>query len=83
MIWCFATRYGAFYETSLHRTMLTVSRDTIAQRPDFIDGTLDIDGLCQELRQKAKCSETGVVIDKKDVDAALSRRATGNSPTSL
>jgi AP-1-like factor len=47
--------------------------DKIQQRPDFKDGSLDIDGLCSELRKKAKCSETGVVIDKNDVDAALQR----------
>jgi len=47
--------------------------DKIQDRPDFKDGTLDIDSLCTELRQKAKCSENGVVIDQKDVDAALHR----------
>jgi AP-1-like transcription factor len=40
-------------------------------RPDFQDGSLDIDSLCTELRQKAKCSETGVVINREDVDKAL------------
>jgi AP-1-like factor len=34
---------------------------------------LDIDGLCSELRAKARCSESGVVIDQKDVDSALKR----------
>lgn len=52
---------------------LTAIRDKIQDRADFKDGTLDIDGLCNELRQKAKCSENGVVIDQKDVDAALHR----------
>ena len=56
-------------------------RERIQQRPDFKDGTLDIDSLCTELRVKAKCSETGVVIDTKDIDAALNRLPTsGNSP---
>ena len=56
-------------------------REKIQQRPDFKDGTLDIDSLCNELRVKAKCSETGVVIDTKDIDAALNRLPTsGNSP---
>lgn len=45
--------------------------DKIQQRPDFKD--LDIDSLCTELRKKAKCSESGVVIDQHDVDAALQR----------
>jgi AP-1-like factor len=47
--------------------------DKLQERKDFQDGNLDIDGLCDELRAKAKCSESGVVIDQKDVDAALER----------
>jgi len=47
--------------------------DKLQERPDFKDGSLDIDGLCSELRTKARCSETGVVIDQKDVDYALQR----------
>ena len=54
-------------------TMLIKHRDTIQQRPDFKDGNLDIDNLCAELRKKAKCSESGVVVDKHDLDAALQR----------
>jgi AP-1-like factor len=48
-------------------------RDKIQEREEFKNGNLDIDGLCNELRSKARCSETGVVIDQKDVDAALQR----------
>jgi hypothetical protein len=62
------------------------SRDKLQDRPDFKDGSLDIDGLCSELRAKARCSESGVVIDQKDVDAALKglpgKRAS-NSPLRL
>jgi len=47
--------------------------DKLQDRDDFKDGSLDIDGLCSELRAKARCSETGVVIDQKDVDSALKR----------
>ncbi|KIW04173.1 hypothetical protein, variant 3 [Verruconis gallopava] len=47
--------------------------DKLQERPDFKDGSLDIDGLCSELRAKARCSESGVVIDQKDVDSALKR----------
>ena len=39
-----------------------------------------MDSLCSELKSKAKCSETGVVVDKHSFDAAL-RRA-GLSQTS-
>jgi AP-1-like factor len=50
-----------------------LNREKVQERQDFKDGALDIDGLCDELRAKAKCSESGVVIDQKDVDAALQR----------
>jgi AP-1-like factor len=64
--------------------ILTYNRAAIQQHPDYQDGSIDIDSLCTELRQKAKCSETGVVIDQKDVDAAFQRLpALGNSPNSL
>jgi AP-1-like factor len=47
--------------------------DKLSNRPDFKDGTIDIDNLCSELRAKARCSETGVVVNHKDVEAALKR----------
>ena len=40
-------------------------------RADFKDGTIDIDKLCSELRANARCSESGVVVDCKVVDAIL------------
>lgn len=43
--------------------------DRISQHPKF--GDLDIDGLCAELRTKAKCSESGVVLSEKDVNNVL------------
>ncbi|KAK7509194.1 AP1-like transcription factor [Phyllosticta citriasiana] len=52
---------------------LTLHRDKLQNRQDFKDGTIDIDGLCTELRAKARCSESGVVVDSKDVEAALKR----------
>lgn len=53
--------------------LLTPYRDKLSSRPDFKDGTIDIDNLCSELRAKARCSESGVVVDHKDVEAALKR----------
>jgi AP-1-like factor len=52
---------------------LISTRDKLSSRPDFKDGTIDIDNLCSELRAKARCSESGVVVDHKDVEAALKR----------
>ena len=53
--------------------LLTLNRDKLSNRADFKDGTIDIDNLCSELRAKARCSESGVVVDHKDVEAALKR----------
>lgn len=39
--------------------------------PDFQEGKFDLDGLCAELRAKARCSESGVMVDQDHVDAAL------------
>jgi len=43
--------------------------EKIASHPDFEQ--IDIDGLCGELRSKAKCSESGVVIHESELDRAL------------
>jgi len=59
--------------SNVRRDLLTPSRDKLSSRPDFKDGTIDIDNLCSELRAKARCSESGVVIDHKDVEEALKR----------
>jgi AP-1-like factor len=59
----------------IHRCsiLLTMCRDKLSSRNDFKDGTIDIDNLCSELRAKARCSESGVVVDHKDVEEALKR----------
>lgn len=40
---------------------------------DFQDGKFDLDGLCAELRAKAKCSESGVTVPAEQVDAAFKK----------
>lgn len=45
--------------------------DRITSHPKYSD--LDIDGLCMELRTKAKCSEKGVVVNADDVQKALAK----------
>ncbi len=50
---------------------LTVNRDRLQSMEKFRNGEIDIDNLCSELRAKAKCSEGGAVVDKKDVDKIL------------
>ncbi|EXJ90755.1 fungal AP-1-like factor [Capronia coronata CBS 617.96] len=45
--------------------------DRLQSMEKFRNGEIDIDNLCSELRAKAKCSEGGAVVDKKDVDSIL------------
>ncbi|KXT08784.1 hypothetical protein AC579_7666 [Pseudocercospora musae] len=45
----------------------------LQSNPDFQEGKFDLDGLCSELRAKAKCSESGVMVDQDHVDAALKK----------
>lgn len=46
-------------------------RNQLQSNPDFQEGKFDLDGLCSELRSKARCSESGVMVDQDHVDAAL------------
>jgi len=46
-------------------------RSQLQSNPDFQDGKFDLDGLCSELRAKARCSESGVMVDQDHVDKAL------------
>lgn len=43
--------------------------ERVTAHPKFTD--IDIDGLCEELKQKAKCSEKGVVVNGADVGDIL------------
>lgn len=43
--------------------------DRICSHPRF--GEIDINSMCQELRNKARCSKSGVVLDEEDVNAVL------------
>ncbi|KAI9885594.1 MAG: hypothetical protein M1823_002603 [Watsoniomyces obsoletus] len=45
----------------------------IAQNERFQNGDVDIDSLCTDLQKKARCSETGVAIDPKMIDALLAK----------
>lgn len=47
------------------------SRNQLQANSDFQEGKFDLDGLCSELRSKARCSESGVLVDQDHVDAAL------------
>lgn len=57
--------------TPLQMHTNTCDRDRLQSMEKFRNGEIDIDNLCSELRAKAKCSEGGAVVDKKDVDKIL------------
>jgi len=48
--------------------------DRITAHPKYSE--IDIDGLCTELRSKAKCSDKGVVIDYADVNNVINNSIT-------
>jgi AP-1-like factor len=58
-----------------HKQMLSCNKiwDRISSHPRFVSGELDMDGLCTELRSKAKCSEVGVVVAENDVQEVLGK----------
>ncbi|KAI2452469.1 DNA-binding transcription factor yap1 [Ophidiomyces ophidiicola] len=47
--------------------------DRLQSMEKFRNGEIDVDSLCTELRTKARCSEGGVVVNKKDVDDIMTR----------
>ncbi|KAI9765445.1 MAG: DNA-binding transcription factor yap1 [Geoglossum simile] len=40
--------------------------------PGITNGQVDLEDLCSELRRKARCSETGVVVNEKDFNSIVS-----------
>lgn len=49
----------------------------LSETQEFKDGKFDLDSLCSELRAKAKCSESGVVVPASEVDLAF-KKLTGH-----
>ncbi|PGH02237.1 hypothetical protein AJ79_07686 [Helicocarpus griseus UAMH5409] len=47
--------------------------DRLQSMEKFRNGELDMDNLCSELRNKARCSEGGVVVKEEDVEAIMKR----------
>lgn len=52
--------------------------DRLQSMEKFRNGEIDIDSLCSELRTKARCSEGGVVVFRKDVDDIMGRAGNEN-----
>lgn len=66
--------YSSCRDSSVHAPANNVSsRSQLQQNRDYQDGKFDLDGLCSELRAKAKCSESGVTVPSEYVDAAFKK----------
>ena len=48
-------------------------RNRLQSMEKFRNGEIDMDNLCSELRAKARCSETGALVDEEDFDKIMSR----------
>ncbi|KAH8703094.1 transcription factor PAP1-domain-containing protein [Talaromyces proteolyticus] len=61
--------------------MMTCTKiwDRLQSMEKFRNGEIDVDSLCTELRTKARCSEGGVVVNKRDVDDIMGRVDTPNT----
>jgi AP-1-like transcription factor len=48
-----------------------ISRDRLQACPKVKDGEFDLDLLCKDLQKKAKCSETGAVVNESDFNKIM------------
>ena len=76
LISCNSIWYFSNLDLHSFETYANVRRNQLQCNPDFQDGKFDLDGLCAELRAKARCSESGVMVDQRHVDAALRKLGT-------
>ncbi|KAH8816154.1 BAP1, transcription factor bZIP [Xylogone sp. PMI_703] len=50
---------------------LLICGDRLQACPKLKEGEFDLDGLCKDLQKKAKCSETGAVVNESDFHQVL------------
>ena len=69
--------------TCMHILMLLLTsyRNQLQSIPDFQSGSFDLDALCSELRAKARCEESGVMVDQEHVAAAFKKLAKKDETT--
>lgn len=48
-----------------------IFRDRLQACPKVKEGEFDLDGLCKDLQKKAKCSETGAVVNESDFNKIM------------
>ena len=51
--------------------LLTCPRDRLQACPKVKEGEFDLDLLCKDLQKKAKCSETGAVVNESDFNKIM------------
>jgi AP-1-like factor len=54
------------------------SRDRLQACPRVKEGEFDLDLLCKDLQKKAKCSETGAVVNESDFNKIMKSYVDGN-----
>lgn len=57
--------------TDITMPMLIANRDRLQACPKVKDGEFDLDLLCKDLQKKAKCSETGAVVNESDFNKIM------------
>ena len=67
---CRITRFGISSGAVLTGNVLI--RERLQTMPTVTNGQVDLEDLCSELRRKARCSESGVVVNEKDFNSIVS-----------
>lgn len=62
-------------------TNVLVNRDRLQACPKVKEGEFDLDLLCKDLQKKAKCSETGAVVNESDFNKILKTYVGGDAPS--
>lgn len=71
-IWYVVSPYQQLVRRIAHHTD-SGHRDRLQSMERFRNGEIDVDNLCSELRNKARCSEGGVVVNQDDVEDIMGR----------
>jgi AP-1-like factor len=53
--------------------LLTPHREKISACPKVQNGTIDMDDLCSQLKDKAKCSGDGLIISNEDFKEVITK----------
>ena len=55
----------------MNKVLIPIFRDRLQACPKVKDGEFDLDLLCKDLQKKAKCSETGAVVNESDFNKIM------------